>query len=142
MRNRKYRFHKLMLSADSLRLDNSEEVDPFFSRSSFRRTFWPDVIYDSKELEEKINQSIGIIKKNGDSEHVVPLELRRDGKHYKEIAEEMGIPLGTVKSHIYRGGILVARKTLELIGECEENPGIIILKKIAGKPIGKERVSS
>jgi len=132
-----HRFNDSMLSADSMTMYNGEEIVPEYSEGLFRRGFGPDAVIESEELKEKIMQSIGIIKENGYSKKITrALELRIDGLPYENIAEELKIRLGSVKSDIRRGRILAARKTLELLGDCKETPAIVILRKFAAKPIG------
>ncbi len=60
----------------------------------------PDSFYSTKE----INQNIDSLEK----EYKVPFTMFLDGYKYKEIAEELELPLGTVKSRIF-----FTRKKLE-----------------------------
>ncbi|NOY95549.1 MAG: sigma-70 family RNA polymerase sigma factor [Chlorobi bacterium] len=60
----------------------------------------PDSFYSSKE----INKSIDALE----DEYRVPFTMFLDGFKYKEIAEELNLPLGTVKSRIF-----FTRKKLE-----------------------------
>lgn len=60
----------------------------------------PESIYNSKEIVKCINAL--------DTEYKVPFKMFLDGYKYKEIAENMNVPLGTVKSRIF-----FARKKLE-----------------------------
>lgn len=60
----------------------------------------PESSYNSKEIMKFI--------KTLDAEYRTPLEMFLDGYKYKEIAEILQIPLGTVKSRIF-----FARKKLE-----------------------------
>jgi len=60
----------------------------------------PESSYDSKEIMKSI--------KALESEYRIPFEMFLDGYKYKEIAEILLIPLGTVKSRIF-----FARKKLE-----------------------------
>lgn len=57
-------------------------------------------IYNSKEIIRSINAL--------ESEYKVPFNMFLDGYKYKEIAEDLNLPLGTVKSRIF-----FARKKLE-----------------------------
>ena len=61
----------------------------------------PDSIYSSKEIVKCINAL--------DTEYRVPFTMFLDGYKYKEIAQEITLPLGTVKSRIF-----FARKKLEM----------------------------
>jgi RNA polymerase sigma-70 factor (ECF subfamily) len=60
----------------------------------------PDSFYSSKE----INKTIDALE----DEYKVPFTMFLDGYKYKEIAEELVLPLGTVKSRIF-----FTRKKLE-----------------------------
>lgn len=60
----------------------------------------PDSFYSSKEITKTINSL--------EDEYKVPFTMFLDGFKYKEIAEELDLPLGTVKSRIF-----FTRKKLE-----------------------------
>ncbi len=60
----------------------------------------PDSFYSSKEINKSINAL--------EDEYRVPFTMFLDGYKYKEIAEELDLPLGTVKSRIF-----FTRKKLE-----------------------------
>jgi len=60
----------------------------------------PESIYSSKEIIKCINEL--------EDEYKVPFTMFLDGFKYKEIAEELELPLGTVKSRIF-----FTRKKLE-----------------------------
>jgi len=60
----------------------------------------PDSFYSLKEINNSINAL--------DKEYKVPFTMFVDGYKYKEIAEELNLPLGTVKSRIF-----FTRKKLE-----------------------------
>ncbi|MBN2634956.1 MAG: sigma-70 family RNA polymerase sigma factor [Prolixibacteraceae bacterium] len=62
----------------------------------------PDSFYNSKEISKSINSL--------DDDYKVPFTMFIDGYKYKEIAEELKLPLGTVKSRIF-----FARKKLEKV---------------------------
>jgi RNA polymerase sigma factor (sigma-70 family) len=53
----------------------------------------PDSFYSSKEISKSINAL--------EDEYRVPFTMFIDGYKYKEIAEELSLPLGTVKSRIF-----------------------------------------
>ena len=53
----------------------------------------PDSFYSTKE----INKNIDLLE----NEYKVPFNMFLDGYKYKEIAEELELPLGTVKSRIF-----------------------------------------
>lgn len=60
----------------------------------------PESIYSSKEILKSIN-ALG-------TDYKVPFNMFLDGYKYKEIAEDLNLPLGTIKSRIF-----FARKKLE-----------------------------
>ena len=60
----------------------------------------PDSFYSSKEINKTIDSL--------EDEYKVPFTMFLDGYKYKEIAEELDLPLGTVKSRIF-----FTRKKLE-----------------------------
>lgn len=60
----------------------------------------PDSFYSSKEIYKSINAL--------EDEYRIPFNMFLDGYKYKEIAEELDLPLGTVKSRIF-----FTRKKLE-----------------------------
>ena len=60
----------------------------------------PESIYSSKEIIKCINAL--------EDEYKVPFNMFLDGYKYKEIAEDLNLPLGTVKSRIF-----FTRKKLE-----------------------------
>lgn len=60
----------------------------------------PESIYNSKEIVKNINAL--------EDEYKVPFNMFLDGYKYKEIAENLSLPLGTVKSRIF-----FTRKKLE-----------------------------
>jgi RNA polymerase sigma-70 factor (ECF subfamily) len=62
----------------------------------------PDTIYRSKEI---VNRITGL-----DDEFRIPFTMFLEGFKYKEIADELNLPLGTVKSRIF-----FARKKLEKV---------------------------
>lgn len=62
----------------------------------------PDSFYSSKEITKAIN--------NLEDEYRIPFTMFLDGYKYKEIAEELELPLGTVKSRIF-----FTRKKLEKV---------------------------
>ncbi len=69
----------------------------------------PDSFYSSKEINKSINAL--------EDEYKVPFTMFLEGYKYKEIAEELDLPLGTVKSRIF-----FTRKKLEkALHEYSEN---------------------
>jgi len=73
----------------------------------------PESIYSSKEIIKCIDAL--------DTEYKIPFNLFLDGFKYKEIAEELNLPLGTIKSRIFS-----ARKKLgKLLKEYSSEPKLI-----------------
>lgn len=62
----------------------------------------------NQEIKEKLNVL--------EEEYRVPFEMHYEGFKYKEIAEELDIPLGTVKSRIF----IARKKLMEALPEYEE----------------------
>jgi RNA polymerase sigma-70 factor (ECF subfamily) len=60
----------------------------------------PDAVYGERELGRQMEAAMARLDEN----HRMALELRYMGERsYEEIAEAMGLPIGTVKTYIYRG---------------------------------------
>lgn len=60
----------------------------------------PDLEYGRRETSERVNRAMSEL----DDNYRMALELRYMGERsYEEIAELMGLPIGTVKTYIYRG---------------------------------------
>ena len=60
----------------------------------------PDAEYGRRETGERVNRAMSDLDEN----YRMALELRYMGQRsYEEIAELMGLPIGTVKTYIYRG---------------------------------------
>jgi RNA polymerase sigma-70 factor (ECF subfamily) len=77
------------------------------SNNEFHLMFSKDKVYpapDSFYSTKEINKSIDALE----SEYKVPFNMFLEGYKYKEIAEELDLPLGTVKSRIF-----FTRKKLE-----------------------------
>jgi RNA polymerase sigma factor (sigma-70 family) len=65
----------------------------------------PESIYNSKEIIKCINVL--------DAEYKIPFNLFLDGFKYKEIAEELNLPLGTVKSRIFFARKMLGKLLIE-----------------------------
>lgn len=60
----------------------------------------PEAVYGELELSRRMEQAMEALEEN----YRMALELRYMGERsYEEIAEAMGLPIGTVKTYIYRG---------------------------------------
>ena len=69
----------------------------------------PDSFYSTKEINNKID---GLEK-----EYKVPFTMFLDGYKYKEIADKLELPLGTVKSRIF----FTRKKLVKLLSEYSNN---------------------
>ncbi|MCL3779432.1 RNA polymerase sigma factor [Prolixibacteraceae bacterium JC049] len=77
---------------------SNNELHLKFSKSKMYPS--PDSFFNSKEIVKQINSLT--------DEYRVPFQMFLDGYKYKEIAEHLALPLGTVKSRIF-----FTRKKLE-----------------------------
>ena len=83
-------YRKASKSRNSLNGSNSE----FHLKIAKDRIYpSPDSFYSSNEIEKSISSL--------DDEYRIPFQMFLDGYKYKEIAEKLGLPLGTVKSRIF-----------------------------------------
>lgn len=83
-------------SSQSKHLDfDSEEVDQFSNTNKVNGLPQPDTLLQRKELLEQVKQLPFSYKK--------PINMMLSGYSYKEIADQMQIPIGTVKSRIHLG---------------------------------------
>jgi len=66
----------------------------------------PEAAYGRQELSEQMEEAMAGM----DDNYRMVLELRYMGERsYEEIAEAMGLPIGTVKTYIYRGKVQLKR---------------------------------
>ncbi len=77
--------------------NNNEHHINFSKNESFES---PDSVYNSKEIQSNIDHL--------SEEYRIPFTMFLDGYKYKEISDELDLPLGTVKSRIF-----FTRKKLE-----------------------------
>ncbi len=60
----------------------------------------PEAVYDQRELGRRMEAAMAGLEEN----YRMARELRYMGERsYEEIAEAMGLPIGTVKTYVYRG---------------------------------------
>ncbi|MDD4224840.1 MAG: RNA polymerase sigma factor [Mariniphaga sp.] len=78
--------------------DSNNDMHLLFSKDKVYPS--PDSFFGAKEIQFTID--------NLEDEYRLPFTMFLDGYKYKEIAEELGLPLGTVKSRIF-----FTRKKLE-----------------------------
>lgn len=81
----------------------------------------PDASYRRRATRERLER----LMERLDEQHRTALELRYVGeKSYEEIAEIMGIPLGTVKTCIHRAKLSLKRMLTTEAKALEKGPGI------------------
>jgi RNA polymerase sigma-70 factor (ECF subfamily) len=78
----------------------------------------PETAYGKQELSEQMEMAMAEM----DDNYRMVLELRYMGERsYEEIAEAMGLPIGTVKTYIYRGKVqlkkILTRSSLTASGQ-------------------------
>ena len=73
-------------------IDNTKDLF-FLNNSNRSNTVSPDSQYNQAELEKVIN--------NLQDEHRIPFQMHFQGYKYKEIAEQLNLSIGTVKSRIF-----------------------------------------
>jgi len=79
-------------------MDNTDD-DYFVNSSKKVAPVSPDSVYNYKEIKRTINEL--------NEECRLPFQMHYDGNKYKEIADQLEMPIGTVKSRIF-----LARKKL------------------------------
>lgn len=79
-------------------MDNTED-DFFLNSSKHRSPVSPDSEYNYKEITKTVEAL--------NDECRIPFKMHNEGYKYKEIADELSMPIGTVKSRIF-----LARKKL------------------------------
>ena len=84
----------------------TEESNHAQNFSVIPETDQPDRVYFRKELHEKIS--------NLPLNYSQPLSMHIKGYSYKEIAQQMHVPIGTIKSRIF----LAKQKIQKVYGEC------------------------
>lgn len=98
-------YRKNSRHSDVLEGATNEFEKKVFDRSSFPS---PDTFYSTSEILHKIEQL--------DVEFRIPFTMFVDGYKYKEIAEKLDLPLGTVKSRIF----LTRKKLSEQLPEYHQ----------------------
>ena len=66
-------------------------------------------VYNTKEILSTVNSL--------QDEYKVPFKMHSEGFKYKEIADELGLPIGTVKSRIF----LARQKLMDLLSDYNPN---------------------
>ncbi len=74
---------------------DTDELSEYAEKNVDRRNLLPDEILLKKELREMVSRLPGVYEK--------PILMLLSGYSYKEIAQQMDIPIGTVKSRIHLG---------------------------------------
>lgn len=79
---------------------------------------WSGVSANDENFREYLDDTVANALDELPSEYRVPVLLSAiDGLSYKEIAEAMGCPVGTVMSRLYRGRRMLERRLLEYARE-------------------------
>lgn len=91
MRNTFINDYRRNVKARSTIENQSDKLNISFSRDDFYPSV--DSIHSAKEIQKKVAML--------DEEFREPFELFLSGYKYKEIAEKMDLPLGTIKSRIF-----------------------------------------
>jgi RNA polymerase sigma-70 factor (ECF subfamily) len=73
-------------------IDNTKDLY-YLNNSNSADTFTPDSQYNHSELERVINDL--------QDEHRIPFQMHFQGYKYKEIADQLNLSIGTVKSRIF-----------------------------------------
>lgn len=103
-RSRKARRREVELEED--RLDPADQLD--------REVAWASILEDPARMLEALDDCVLHALDGLSSAERDALQLRLlEGLSYKEIAEAMQIPVGTVMSHIHRGRIKLRRQLAE-----------------------------
>ena len=77
---------------ENTNVDNTK--DQYFLNSSKKTTQDnPDSVYSTKEINKQINKLTDDFK--------IPFKMHTEGYKYKEIADKLGLKIGTVKSRIF-----------------------------------------
>ena len=91
---------------------DSEEAESFESADQLRDINTPDRLLQSKQIGETVNSAMDAL----------PEELRNaimlreiEGMSYEDIAVEMGCPIGTVRSRIFRARDAISAKLRPLL---------------------------
>ncbi len=97
---------------------DSEEAESFESADQLRDINTPDRLLQSKQIGETVNSAMDAL----------PEELRNaimlreiEGMSYEDIAVEMGCPIGTVRSRIFRAREAVAEKLRPLLDTAPDH---------------------
>jgi len=87
-------------------IDNTRDLY-FLNNSNRSDMVSPDSKYNHGELEKVVN--------NLQDEHRIPFQMHFEGYKYKEIADQLGLSIGTVKSRIFFG----RKKLMEKLKEFQ-----------------------
>lgn len=86
---------------------DAEEAEGFAEAGQLRELATPESVLQSKQIAETVNQAMADLP----DELRVAITLREiEGYSYDEIAEQMGCPIGTVRSRIFRAREAIAAR--------------------------------
>jgi RNA polymerase sigma-70 factor, ECF subfamily len=74
----------------------------------------PESIFNAKEISEVISDL--------EEDYKIPFEMHFEGYKYKEIADELNLPIGTVKSRIF----IARRKLMESLKDYRKKEEIVM----------------
>ena len=100
MRNTFINNYRKAVRANTI-IDNTDEQYFLNTAATSKGTHSPDSVYSHKQIS-KVVEAL-------EDEYRVPFQMYNTGFKYKEIAEELELPIGTIKSRIF-----LARKKLML----------------------------
>lgn len=99
-----YRRHKKSRTI----VDQSEDLY-YLANAADQNDRNPSAIYNAKEIIKEVNSM--------SSEYRVPFKMQSEGYKYKEIAEYLNLPIGTVKSRIF----LARQKLMNSLADYNPN---------------------
>ena len=89
-------------------IDQSEDLY-YLNNTPDQNQQHPAGVYNTKEILSTVNSL--------QDEYKVPFKMHSEGFKYKEIADELGLPIGTVKSRIF----LARQKLMDLLSDYNPN---------------------
>ena len=77
--------------------------------------YLPEEQINAKDLEEQYQLLHQLLEELSPQEHAVLLSIVVDNKKYKEVAQEMGITVNTVKTYLSRAMKFLRKKNIKLL---------------------------
>jgi RNA polymerase sigma factor (sigma-70 family) len=106
MRNTFINQYRRKMNANTI-FDNSE--DSYLMNQSVSKYQTPDGYIEEKDINQKLDSL--------ENEYRVPFKMYFEGYKYKEIANSLNIPIGTVKSRIF----IARKKLIDLLSAYSRN---------------------